>query len=118
MKKGILMVCVLLAAWGCSAGQLQETAKINLVTANTAALVTVIWTDPNLSDAEKVKATAAVIGQYAQETELIEADQQSAFMNYVEWVWTTYQAWYPTKTTTSMVTLIVAMAVMFVKRQK
>ena len=119
MKK-VIMVSVLctiglLPMAGCSPEQMQQQAQISKVTNDTSALVTKIWADTNLPDAEKVKATAAVLTKYSADVGLIEASQESAFLDYVNWAWTAYQTWYPTKTT---IGLVIGLAVIALRKKK
>ena len=120
MKKSqwvlILVICLLVS--GCTAEQMQEQVKIQKVTTDTTAMVTGIWADANLADAEKVKATSTVIANYSKEVGLIEAEQESAFLDYVNWAWTTYQTWYPEKTTVGMIGLIIGLAVSMLKKKE
>ena len=110
MKKLIMvsvLCCIGLLPIGCSPEQMQQQAQISKVTNDTSAIVTKIWADANLPETEKVKATAAVIAQYSKDVGLIDASQESAFLNYVNWAWTTFQAWYPEKTTVGLIGLII-----------
>ena len=113
-----MLCCVSLLPIGCSPEQMQQQAQISKVTNDTSAIVTKIWADTNLPETEKVKATAAVITKYSSEVGLIEASQESAFLNLVNWAWTAYQTWYPTKTTTGMIGLVIGLAVVALRKKK
>ena len=114
----VVVLCLLLGAAGCTAEQMQEQVKIQKVTTDTSALVSGIWADPNLSDVEKVKATSAVITGYSKEIGLIEAEDESAFLDYINWLWTAYMTWYPEKSTVVMLGLVIGLAVAFLKKEK
>jgi len=114
----ILVLALLLGVAGCTAEQLQEQTRIQRVSADTSAVITSVRADPNLSEAKKAKAISSIITQYSKEVGLIEAKDESAFLDYINWAWTAYMTWYPEKSTVAMLGLVIGLAVAFLKGKK
>jgi hypothetical protein len=90
-----LCVIVGLGVTGCTAEQLAEQQQLQQTTNESFLLVQQVWADANMTDAQKVKATAAISSQYAEKAGLISAEDNQTFMGVVELAWNTYWAWTP-----------------------